>query len=131
MNPSTSDYDLINIENNKYYTFNADEVELIGLFDSMKNDTLDTKKKTDKISWVTYRVGKKYGIADTTGEKVTEAEYDEVGSKEKAVILTKEEVTEDGARNYKKTAVTVAGKLINLDNTREMAGPYYFKVDRR
>ena len=127
MNPSTSDYDLINIENNKYYTFNADEVELIGLFDSMKNDTLDTKKKTDKISWVTYRVGKKYGIADTTGEKVTEAEYDEVGSKEKAVILTKEEVTEDGAINYKKTAVTVAGKLINLDNTREMAGPYYLK----
>ena len=125
-NPSTSDYDLINIEDNKYYTFNADEVELIGLFDNMKNDTLDTKKKTDKISWVTYRVGKKYGIADTTGEKVTEAEYDEVGSKEKAVILTKEE-TEDGAINYKKTAVTVAGKLINLDNTREMAGPYYLK----
>lgn len=126
MNPSTSDYDLINIEDNKYYTFNADEVELIGLFDNMKNDTLDTKKKTDKISWVTYRVGKKYGIADTTGEKVTEAEYDEVGSKEKAVILTKEE-TEDGAINYKKTAVTVDGKLINLDNTQEMDGPYYLK----
>ena len=41
--------------------------------------------------------------------------------------MTKEEVTEDGAINYKKTAVTVAGKLINLDNTREMAGPYYLK----
>ena len=127
-NPSTNKYDIINVKSNQYYSFGADRIDdlLVSTY-NVKNNSSDMKEKAGKICWVKYDIGNKCGIADATGKKITEAEYDYADLKGKAVILTKEEVTEDGAINYKKTAVTVAGKLINLDNTREMAGPYYLK----
>lgn len=128
-NPITGKYDIINVKSNQYYSFGADRIDLLRLIDNVNNDTLDVRKNAGHISWVEYDIGSKCGIADATGKKITEAEYDysELEFKEKAVILTKKEVTEDGAINYKKTAVTVDGKLINLDNTQEMDGPYYLK----
>lgn len=124
LNPSTGKLDLINIENSKYYTYGADRISMEVLSDPVNNDSMDEIKNTDQIRWVVYGIGTKEGIADITGKKITEAEYDNVRSKNKALILSKE-IHDNGTIEHETTALTMDGKLIKLNNSQPMEGPYY------
>lgn len=75
------------------------------------------KEKAGKICWVKYHIGNKCGIADATGKKITEAEYDTAKLNGKAVILTKEGTVDNGnVIGYEKIAITMYGKIIKLES---------------
>ena len=117
-NPSTNKYDIINVKSNQYYSFGADRIDdlLVSTY-NVKNNSSDMKEKAGKICWVKYHIGNKCGIADATGKKITEAEYDTAKLNGKAVILTKEGTVDNGnVIGYEKIAITMYGKIIKLES---------------
>ena len=117
-NPSTNKYDIINVKSNQYYSFGADRLDdlLVSTY-NVKNNSSDMKEKAGKICWVKYHIGNKCGIADATGKKITEAEYDTAKLNGKAVILTKEGTVDNGnVIGYEKIAITMYGKIIKLES---------------